>query len=129
LIFDRINAQGRALALISLIDNAATGLRHTSAKRDSLIAMFKANPPAPDILPLIYFGEKLPSGHTHREYADIVEVVHSYTDDLIFFSADLCDELVKYGQALRAEFLKAHKRGAPELAAIQWLRQGLPNVG
>ncbi len=117
LIFDRVNAQGRVLALISLIDNAATGLRHASGKRDSLIEMFNTNPPPPDVLPLLYFGAKLPSGHTHREYADIVEVVHSYTDDLIYFSADLCTELVNYGQSLRAEFLKKHKKGAPTITA------------
>lgn len=115
LIFDKVNAHGRTLALISLIDNAAAGLRQTSANRDDLIAMFKANPPPPDVLPFLYFGEKLPSGDSHREYADIVEVVHSYTDDLIFFSADLCDELVKYGRALRDAFLKRFRKGAPNI--------------
>ncbi len=115
LMFDRVSAQGRALALVSLIDNAEAGLRQASGKRDSLIDMLKANPPPTDVLPLLYFGEKLLSGHTHREYADLVEVVHSYTDDLIFFSADLCGELVKYGQALRADFVKRHKKGAPNI--------------
>ena len=114
LLFEKVNAQDRALALISLIDNAATGLRQSSGKRESLIDMFKANPPPPDVLPLHYFGQKLPSGHTHREYADIVGIVHSYTDDLIFFSADLCSELSKYGKALRTEFIKRHK-GAPTI--------------
>lgn len=115
LVFDRVNAFGRPLTLVAQIENATAGLAAAIAKRARLIEGFKASPLEPDLLALTYFGEKLPTGHTHREYADIVEIIHSYTNDLIFFSGLLTTDLATHGNARRDAFAKKFGKGAPSI--------------
>lgn len=115
LVFDRVNAFGRPLTLVAQIDNASTGLAAAVAKRARLIEEFKTSTLESDSLALTYFGEKLPTGHTHREYADIVEVIHSYTNDLIFFSGLLTTDLATHGKARRDAFAKKFGEGAPSI--------------
>lgn len=115
LVFDRVNAFGRPLTLIAQIENATAGLSAAIAKRARLIEGFKTSALEPDLLALTYFGEKLPNGHTHREYADIVEVIHSYTNDLIFFSGLLTTDLATHGRARSGTFAKKFGKGAPSI--------------
>lgn len=114
LVFDRVNAFGRPLTLVAQIENASIGLTSAIAKRTRLIDGFKATSQDPDAMALTYFGEQLPNGHTHREYADIVEVIHSYTNDLIFFSGLLTTDLATHGKARKDTFAKRFGKGAPE---------------
>lgn len=117
LVFDKVSAFGRPLMLIAQIENASTGLTGSIAKRARLIEDFKTTSREPDLLALQYFGEKLPSGHTHREYADIVEVIHSYTNDLIFFSGLLACDLAAHGKSRGEAFLGRFGKGAPVIEA------------
>ena len=112
-VFDRTSALGKPLMLVSLVENASVGLSTAIAKRDRLLSDFKSGQQDPETWPLQYFGEKLPSGHTFREYADLVDVIGSYTNDLIFFSAQLSEELVLHGRTLSASFKKRFGTGAP----------------
>lgn len=113
LVFDKVNAFGRPLLLVAQIENTANGLAGTIAKRARLIEDFKTIPREPEVLAFQYFGEKMPSGHTHREYADIVEVIHSYTNDLIFFSGLLASDLAAHGKSRQEAFLRKFGKGAP----------------
>ncbi|MBI3042750.1 MAG: hypothetical protein HYY78_07985 [Betaproteobacteria bacterium] len=117
LVFDRISAYGKALNLVSLVENAGIGLANAIDQRDRLIAEFKGSALPPDAFALRYFGEKLASGHTHREYADLVDVIHSYTNDLIYFSGKLCAELATHGQAKGALFSEQFGKDAPTVSA------------
>jgi hypothetical protein len=85
-------------------------------KRDRVVEEFKINALPNDIFLGRYFGEKLLSGHMHREYADLVDVIHSYTNDLIFFSSQLSEELAAHGQALATVFTKKFGKGAPTVS-------------
>ncbi len=116
LVFDRISAFGKPLGLVSLVENAAIGLGAAVAKRSRLIERFAEHRPPESEWPWHYFGERLQSGHTHKEYADLVEVMHSYTNDVIFFSAQLCGELVEHGKAVRTGFNKRFGKGAPHVS-------------
>jgi hypothetical protein len=117
LVFDKISAYGKPLSLVSLVENAALGLTTSILKRDKHIERFTEHKLPQDVWPLHYFGEKLPSGHTHKEYSDLVEVIHSYTDDLIFFSSQLCAELVEHGRGKRKLFENQFGKGAPPVNA------------
>lgn len=126
LVFDGISAYGRSLGLVSMIENAAAGLATAVAKRDRLIAAFgqlsafgQLRPP-PDVMASHYFGEQTPSGDTPREHADVVEVIHSYTNDLIFFSSQLCADLIQHGQNKRRQFEKQFGKGAPEITKVDF---------
>lgn len=116
LVFDRISAYGKALSLVPLIENASIGLSRSIEERRSLIADFKKYP-MDDAWALRYFGEKSPSGQTHREFADLVDVIASYTDDVIYFSGALTEELVAHGQLLHKAFAERYGKGAPKVDA------------
>jgi hypothetical protein len=114
LVLQKLNASGRPTGLIPLIQNAARGLANAIAVRDEFIANFKSGEIDDLNRHWYYFGERTPNGHQHREYSDIVEVIHSYTDDLIFFSASLCESLVTHGKALHTS-LKRHPKNLPRV--------------
>ena len=113
LVFDKVNAFGRPLMLVAQIENASNGLTGSIAKRARLIEDFKATPREPEVLAFQYFGEQMSSGHTHREYADIVEVIYDYTNDLIFFSGLLASDLASHGKSRGEAFLRKFGKGAP----------------
>ncbi|HVZ45696.1 MAG TPA: hypothetical protein VHA82_17950 [Ramlibacter sp.] len=116
LVFDRISALGKALSLVVQIENASLGLYRSVEERRSLISSFKLRP-MDDAWALRYFGEKLPSGHTHREFADLVDVIASFTDDVIYFSGSLIEELLAHGQVLHNAFSRAYGEGAPKVSS------------
>lgn len=116
LVFDRISAYGKALNLVPLIENASIGLSRSIEERRSLILDFKKYP-MDDTWALRYFGEKSPSGHTHREFADLIDVIASYTDDVIYFSGALSEELVAHSQRLHKVFSDRYGKGAPQVDA------------
>lgn len=116
LVFDRISAYGKALSLVPLIENASIGLSRSIKERRVLIADFK-NHPMDDAWALRYFGEKSPSGQTHREFADLTDVIASYTDDVIYFTGSLVEELVAHGQLLHKAFADHYGKGAPKVDA------------
>lgn len=115
LVFDKVNAYGRPLMLVAQIENASHGLTGSIEKRARLIEDFKTTARDPEVLALQYFGEKMPTGQTHREYADIVEVIHSYTNDLIFFSGLLASDLAAHGKFSGEAFLRKFGKGAPAI--------------
>lgn len=120
LVFDGISAYGRSLSLVSMVENAAAGLTTAVAKRDRLIDGFTQLRLPPDVMAFHYFGEQAPTGDTHREYADVVEVIHSYTNDLIFFSSQLCSELTLHGQNKRRQFEKQFGKRAPHITEVDF---------
>jgi hypothetical protein len=103
LVLQRISAYGKATGLVPLVENAASGLADAIRKREEIINLFKTGKISEVDQHWHYFGEKSPSGHTYRGHSDVVEVIHSYTNDLIYFSAALCDALVQHGKAAKAE--------------------------
>lgn len=117
LIYQRISAHGKPLNLVSQIDGAAAGLLEAVARRERIAEEFKRNPPPKEQLPFFYYGERLDSDQTHGEYADTLEVIRSYTNDVIWFSVHLCDELVKYGRTREQQFTKRFGKGAPKVNA------------
>jgi hypothetical protein len=99
LVLQRTSAYGKAAGLVPLVQNAASGLTDAIRQREDIITHFKTGRIPEADQHWHYFGEKSPSGHTYREYSDVVEVIHSYTNDLIYFSAALCDALVQHGKS------------------------------
>lgn len=96
-MYSRVGAQGKALNLVSQIDGAVTGLAGAVVERDKVIYSFRTQQPGLNELPFHYFGVTDAAGHTHREYADVLDITESYINDVIWFSAKLCEQLVGHG--------------------------------
>ncbi len=120
LVFNKISAHGRPLSLVSILDESASGLRATIAKRDQLVERFKEGAISEAEMPLYYFGLPLPSGHTNQEYPDLVAAIHSYVNDIAFFSSLLCSDLMSHGNRLRDAFKKQFGKGAPRVSSADF---------
>ncbi len=104
IMFERNAGQGRMLALIPMIDDAANGLKVVAELRQKLIDRFQSGEIPNKEISRYYFGKKLESGHTNREYPDSLQNLYSYCDDVIFFSGLLCEDLERYGNSVVKAF-------------------------
>jgi len=112
LLFQKISAYGRPLALVSVIEQSLISLREAIEKRDILVQRFASGSIPTEQIPQYYFGMPLPSGDTNQEYPDLVEAIHSYIDDIAFFSALLCADLIAHGNRAHEAFTKKFGKGA-----------------
>jgi hypothetical protein len=128
LVFHRVSAYGRPLALVTVLEQSFAGLKEMIAKRDVLIHRFASGDVPKELLPNYYFGMPLPSGDTNQEYPDLVEGIRSYVDDTIFFSSLLCADLIAHGDRAHASFTKRFGKGAPRVSTADFAgprKQGL----
>jgi hypothetical protein len=128
LVFHRISAYGRPLALVAVLEQSFTGVKEMIAKRDTLIHRFASGAVPKELVPNYYFGMPLPNGDTNQEYPDLIEGIHSYVDDIIFFSALLCDDLVAHGNRTHTLFTTQFGKGAPSVSTADFTnprKQGL----
>ena len=106
LVFQKISAHGRPLALISAIDQSSSGLSDALVRREVQVKRFQSGQIRKELFQNYYFGIQLPNGDTPNEYLNLVEVIGSYLDDLIFFTELLCKELEAHGNRVRDTYLK-----------------------
>jgi hypothetical protein len=116
LVFHRISAYGRPLALASVLDQSIIGLRSAIQQRDQTIQRIQDRVISSADLPNYYFGLPLSGGDTNQQYPDLVEAIHSYVDDVAFFSSLLCIDLPAHGDQVHALFLKSVGKGAPRVS-------------
>lgn len=120
LVFQKLSVHGRPLALVAVIEQSLVGLSKSIEKRDSLIQRFSSHVVPKDLLHLYYFGKPLPSGDIDQNYPDTVKAIHIYLDNLVFFTALLCDDLVAHGNRLHEAFIEQFKKGAPKVSAADF---------
>ncbi len=113
LVFNNISAHGRVLSTTSVLMGSFAGLKEVLLKREALVEQFKTIIPE-DEAAYYYFGLQLPTGHTSQEYPDIIEAIHSYVNDVIFFSSLICSDLMEHGEKLRAKE-KRFAKNAPKI--------------
>jgi len=104
----------RPLMLVTSLSETAHGLSTSVENRNRLIASYLAARMSPDdILPL-YFG--LPQGNTHvvnQEYPALIDAIYRQTDDGIFYSKQLCDDLFAHNRGLAGRFKHRFGKDAP----------------
>lgn len=120
LVFHKMSAYGRALALVSVLEQSLLGLKEAILKRDLLIQRFSSGAVPAEQLPQYYFGMPLRTGDTNQEYPDLVEAIYSYVEDIAFFSALLCVDLISHGNRTHAAFTKRFGKGAPNVTTVDF---------
>ena len=120
LLFDKISIFGRSLALMTTLSETAGWLTNANAKRNELVDQIRRLPNATGVAQL-YFGAASATGVANPDYPDAIRAVVSHTDELIFFSATLANDLAAHAQGLRAawagEFGRKH---LPEVATVDF---------
>ncbi|QRP65329.1 hypothetical protein I6J77_07900 [Rhodanobacter sp. FDAARGOS 1247] len=97
---------GRALALVSMIEQSAAELTRAVEARSEMIDNFHdANLP-PHIFCQDYYGLERKDGNVNAMYHDTMIAVAQYTNDIAFFSAELAEELQAHGARVREKLLK-----------------------
>jgi hypothetical protein len=120
LVFNKLSAYGRPLALVSVLEQSFIGLREVISKRDALIHRFASGHIPKELVHKYYFGQKLPSGDINQEFPDLVFAIHSYVDDIIFFGSLLCGDLVAHGNSVHEAYAKRFRKGAPNISTVDF---------
>lgn len=110
---------GRALALVSMVEQSITEQTHAINTQSELVDAFhKANLPS-HILCFDYFGLKRPNGNTNAMYHDIMVAVSQYTNDVAFFSIELAEELQTHALRIRDKLLRI-RREVPKANSVDF---------
>ncbi len=128
-LFERISISGRALAAAVDLLGAFDGLKKTIGDRNDLIAeLHKRSPIPPKELTELYFGITTADGVTDERFSATVDGIFRQTDDCIFFSRLLADDLTDYGRRLRRRYAWRYRLHIPKFVVADWSiaeRQGL----
>lgn len=100
---------GRALALVSMIEQSVTELTHSMGVRSGMIDAFHTGTLPADIFCQDYYGLQRKDGNTNAMYHDTMVAVSQYTDDVAFFSAELAGELQTHAERVREKLLKLRR--------------------
>jgi hypothetical protein len=120
LLFDKISMSGRSLALMTTLSETASWLTNANAKRNELVEQIRRLPNAMGVAQ-VYFGAPTSTGVTNSDYPQAVGSVASHTDELIFFSATLANDLAAHARQLRATWMKEFgRKHAPETTAVDF---------
>lgn len=112
-IFEKLSVVGRPLTLATTLAETAVNLSQSMERRNSLIELYKAQFMAngATVPAALYFGLPI-NGQVNEDYPATVKHIHALTDDVIFFSHLLCEDLGGHGNDLVARFKKMFPRDA-----------------
>lgn len=120
LLFDKISMFGRSLALMTTLSETAGWLTSANAKRNELVEWIRRLPDATGVAQ-VYFGAPTAAGVSSLDYPQAVSAVANHTDELIFFSATLANDLAVHARQLRETWLNEFgKRHVPEVTAVDF---------
>jgi hypothetical protein len=120
-VFQNLSVSGRALSAVSSLLGSAFSLNESIHRRNAQIRQIKASlsPEDPRFIDL-YFGFASPDGHVDREFPETLRAIHVYTDDLIFFSKLICEDLHNYGKNLHERTAKIGRGQAPKINSVDF---------
>jgi hypothetical protein len=110
---------GRALAVVSMIEQSVTELANMMEVRSEMIDVFHGQSVHDEVYCQDYFGLPRRDGNTNSMYHDSMKAISLYTDDVAFFSAELVDELVVHATQLRGKLLKLN-RDVPKVRSMDF---------
>jgi hypothetical protein len=110
---------GRALALVSMVEQSLTELGHAIRVRQEQVGQFRAEDMSVELKAQTYFGLKRRDGNTDSLYHDSMVAIAQYTDDIAFFSAELAEELQSHALRMRGRLTKLTKE-APKATMVDF---------
>jgi chaperonin GroES len=118
-VFEKISIRGRALAAAVQLVGSIDGLASAIEGRNDVIKELQG---APDrkLREEKYLGLRSAEGVTDDRYRASIKGIFDQTNDCIFFSRILAEDLLKYGNHLRKRCVRRLMLGLPKLAAADW---------
>ncbi|GAB5341248.1 hypothetical protein [Pseudomonas fluorescens] len=113
IVLSRLSAVGRTIPAATALANSVENLNGAISKRNELLNAFKNGQfPEGASFRHMYFGLPYGERQTNQEYGGSVEAIYLYTNDIIFFSIKLCEDLRDHGEILKKRY-KSRLRGSP----------------
>ena len=97
LMFHQVSIVGRPLLLTSQLIDSCHQLSNVLVNRNIYIDLFYKE--KQKITPEQYFGLRQSGYRSDETYSSYISAIKGYTDDCIFFSQLLCEDLIKYGES------------------------------
>lgn len=116
LVFNRLTVFGRSLSAVSTLSQSIIEMKNAYAKREEIILSFRNGSVPEGKQAHHYFGMPLSASVTNREHPDIISAMSEYTDDCIFFSSLLCEDLTAHGRRLHTTYCKSFGKDAPTVS-------------
>lgn len=113
-VFEKLSIIGRPLSLTTTLTQTIHSFSASLEKRNQLIELFKSVGSNDPRFVTLYFGLPM-NGHVNKEYPDMVDAIWHQTDDGIYFSKLLCQDLVEYGQSISKQFKRKFGKGSPSV--------------
>lgn len=116
-VFEKISANARIHILTNTLMRTIDSLNKSISRRNEIIDNWKMkmNNDTSKFFQY-YFGLPNSNGHVDQTYPDTVSAILSLTDDSIFFSRLLCEDLGKHGEKLKRTLGKK----APSISKIDF---------
>lgn len=102
LLIEKISVTGRALLAFTTLIRSVHQFSNALDTRNSIIEECRKLSPDDRVVAQLYFGIPDERGRTDARFLDCMSAISSGTDDGIFFSKILAEDLVTYGQSLAA---------------------------
>lgn len=113
IVLSRLSSVGRTISAVTALADAVKNLNSALSKRNELLSAFKNHqfPKGADFEHM-YLGLPYAETHKNQEYGGAIKGISLYTDDMIFFSIKLCEDLRDHGEILKKRY-KSRLRGIP----------------
>lgn len=119
IVADEISVVARPLLLPSIIRQVVRSQADSVASRNGMLEEFKKANLGHHEFAALYFGLPTPRG-VDNIYGANLDALHTYTDDCIYFSVRLTNDLVEHGRGLRTNFEKRYKEKAPRVTTADF---------
>lgn len=120
-VLEKISIRGRGFAAAAQLVNSVDLLEKAVLYRNDLIEEFRKQAPLPPKrLAEVYLGTKDQNGFEDARYSSVISAIKAYTDDCIFYSKVLGDDLEKYGGSLRKKGKWKFQFFLPKVTEIDW---------
>lgn len=122
IVLKQVSPQMRPVWMMGALSGALVSLEQITAERNELISDFrKASAEGKNIIEAFY-GLKSQAGADER-YAHMMEHLRDRTDDAIYFSKLIGDDLLRYANALRSTLPEAARPFAPVIVSADFSRR------
>jgi hypothetical protein len=129
-VYEKIALGGRALAASADLAGSIDALEESIQVRNTVIVeIHKERDTIPDeLLAERYFGLRSAHGLTDERFKASIETIYRQTDDCIFFSRILAEDLATRGDRLRRKNAWRYWFGLPKVMKADWskVEQMLP---
>lgn len=113
IVLSRLSTVGRTIGTVTALADSVGNLNGALSKRNELLNTFKNQQfPEGATFHHMYLGLPYRETQTNQEYGGSIEAISLYTDDIIFFSIKLCEDLRDHGEILKKRY-KSRLRGSP----------------